>query len=55
MQIPQYRLREWAAHLKRILDNAMCDPSDDRTANALRMARKDLRRMEQYSKDNDKT
>lgn len=55
MQIPRYRLREWAAHLKRILDNATCDLSDYRTANALRMARKDLRRMEQYIKDNDKT
>jgi len=53
MQIPRYRLREWAAHLKRILDNATCDPSDYRTVNALRMARKDLRRMEKYIKDNE--
>lgn len=53
MQIPRYRLREWAAHMKRIVDNATCDPGDYRTANALRMARKDLRRMEQYSKDNE--
>lgn len=53
MQIPDYRLREWAAHLRRIVDNATCDSDDYRTANALRMARKDLKRMERYIKDNE--
>ncbi len=55
MQIPEYRLREWRTHLKRIVDNAVCDPSDTRTANAVRMARKDLQRMEKYLTEHDKT
>lgn len=53
--IPQYRLREWHRHLKRITENATCDPGDTRTANALRLARKDLREMERHiltKKDN---
>lgn len=48
MEIPEYVIREWRRHLERILDNTTCDPSDNRTANALRMARKDLRRMDKY-------
>lgn len=56
--IPQYRLREWHRHLKRIAENATCDPGDTRTANALRLARKDLCEMERHiltKNDNDKT
>lgn len=56
MQIPEYRLREWHTHLKRILENAECDRNDTRTADAMRMAKKDLRRMERYiDNGNDKT
>ena len=51
IEIPDYRLREWHTHLLRIVENAVCDPSDTRTANALRMARKDLCRMEKYIKN----
>lgn len=46
--IPAYLLREWHRHLKRIVENASCNPSDTRTLNALRLARKDLRTMEKY-------
>lgn len=52
-EIPQYLIREWHSHLKRIVNNVSCDPSDSRTANALRLARKDLRRMEQILNPND--
>lgn len=56
MQIPEYRLREWHTHLKRILENAECDRNDTRTADAIRLAKKDLRRMERYiDNGNDKT
>lgn len=55
MRIPEYRLKEWRTHLKRIVDNAKCDPSDTKTANAIRLAKKDLRRMDNYLEDNDKT
>lgn len=47
-EIPLYALREWHRHLARIVGNVTCDPSDTRTANALRMARRDLRRMDKY-------
>lgn len=56
--IPVYLLREWYSHLRRIVENATCRPSDTRTANALRLARKDLRRIERYletSETHDKT
>lgn len=48
MEIPTYIIREWHSHIRRIAENATCDPSDTRTANALRLARKDIRRMERY-------
>lgn len=41
--IPAYRARALATHLKRIVEKAGCDPSDLRTANALRLAKADLR------------
>lgn len=50
--IPHYVLRDWHRHLSRVLDNVTCDPSDTRTANALRLAHKDLRRMERYLQNN---
>lgn len=54
-EIPLYVLRDWQRHLSRIVEYATCDPSDTRTVNALRLARKDLRRMERYlqSKNSD--
>lgn len=57
MDIPEYRLREWHRHLKRIVENAMTERNDTRTANALRLARRDLQLMNKIinSKDNDKT
>lgn len=55
MRIPEYRLKEWRSHLKRIVENVKCDPSDTKTANAIRLARKDLRRMDKYLEGNDKT
>lgn len=47
-EIPLYVLRDWHRHLSRIVEYATCDPSDTRTANAMRLVRKDLRRMERY-------
>lgn len=44
-EIPLYVLRDWHRHLSRVLDNVSCDPSDTRTANALRMARRDVARL----------
>ena len=55
MNIPEYRLREWYRHFKRIAENARCDSSDTTTVNALRMARKDIRRIEKYLNEHDKT
>ena len=46
--VPEYRLREWQRHLKRIVDNTVCDPADTCTVNALRLARRDLRNLEKY-------
>ena len=56
-EIPLYVLRDWQRHLSRIVENVTCDPSDTRTVNALRLVRKDLRRMERYLQDDryDKT
>lgn len=51
--IPEYVLRDWHRHLKRIVENATCDRADTRTANALRLARKDLYRMNKLLPDND--
>lgn len=48
IEIPEYRLREWHRHLKRIVENARCDSTDTRTTDALRLARKDLRSLEKY-------
>lgn len=44
-EIPLYVLRDWQRHLSRIVEYATCDPSDTRTANALRMARRDVARL----------
>lgn len=41
--IPAYRARALATHLRRIIEKAGCNPSDLRTANALRLAKADLR------------
>ena len=46
--IPDYLLRAWITHQRRIIDNVRCDPRDTRTVNALRLARKDLRNMEKH-------
>lgn len=53
--IPPYLLREWYGHYRRIVENAVFKPSDTRTADALRLARKDLRRMEKYLPQKDDT
>lgn len=44
--VPEYLLLEWLRHFRRIAERAVCDSSDTKTANALRLARKDVRRME---------
>lgn len=45
-QIPAYFLKSLYTHYKRIAENARCDPSDTRTANALRLAKSDLRKLD---------
>lgn len=47
-EIPLYVLQDWQRHLKRIVENARCSSNDVRTINAIRLAKKDLRRMERY-------
>lgn len=54
IQVPEYLLREWHRHLKRIVENASYERADTRTANAFRLARKDLHRMNKLLPDNDK-
>lgn len=48
MDIPSHILLGWQSHMKRVAGHAACDPSDTRTANALRLLRRDLRTMERY-------
>ena len=50
IHIPRYKLREWLSRYRRIADHAIIDPSDSRTANALRLARKDIAAIEGYLK-----
>lgn len=45
VEIPLYILRQWHSHFRRIAERATCDRSDTRTANALRMAAKDVARL----------
>lgn len=47
-EVPLYLIAEWRRHLKRIVKNVGTDPSDTRTRNALRLARKDLEQMDKY-------
>ena len=54
IQVPEYLLREWHRHLTRIVEHATYNRADTRTANAFRLARKDLRRMNKLLSDNDK-
>lgn len=42
MEIPDYKAEALYRHLKRIVDNAKYPPADTRTADALRLARRDL-------------
>ena len=46
MQIPDYLIKAIHGHYKRIVENAKCAPSDTKTANALRLAKGDLRKLE---------
>ncbi|MBD5367220.1 MAG: hypothetical protein HDR82_09545 [Bacteroides sp.] len=46
MQIPDYKAKALIAHLRRIVEHALSDPADTRMANALRLAKSDLRTLE---------
>lgn len=50
MQIPGYYIEALSRRLKRIADNATCDKSDTRTANALRLLNEDVRKLERLIK-----
>lgn len=54
MQIPDYKAKALYTHLKRIVENVRCDPSDTRTVNSLRLARRDLRDLEKILSKNEK-
>lgn len=55
MQIPDYKAKALYAHLKRIVECAKYDPTDTKTANALRLAKGDLRTLEKYLPKNKTT
>lgn len=48
MGIPDYFLAGLYAHYRRIVEYSRHDPGDFRTADAMRLARKELRRLERY-------
>lgn len=48
MEIPDYILRGWLSHFRRIVANGECSPSDHRTRDAFRLAAKDIIRLEKY-------
>lgn len=50
MQIPGYYIEALCRRLKRIADNATCDKSDTRTANALRLLNEDVRKLDRLIK-----
>lgn len=58
MQIPNYFLRSLIRHFARIVEYSQYDLSDTRTANAIRLGRKDLSKLNKYIessfKDNNK-
>lgn len=49
MEIPRYKVENLIRHLERIVANCHAEPCDTRTANALRLARKDLDYLRKYS------
>lgn len=48
ISVPVYMLKQLCARCKRIADNATCSPSDTRTANSLRLIKKDISKLEKY-------
>lgn len=51
--VPVYMLKQLCARCKRIAENATCSSSDTRTANALRLLKKDIPKLEKYIDRND--
>lgn len=50
--IPQSLVATWQRHMKRLADNVRCESTaDSRTADLLRLVRKDIRAMEKYIKN----
>lgn len=54
MEAPGYYIEVLSRRLKRIADNATCDKSDTRTANALRLLNEDVRKLNRMIKKNKK-
>jgi len=50
MEIPDYIIKGIYIHYKRLTQHARVDPADHRTVDALRLARKDLRKLQKYIK-----
>ncbi len=48
IHIPAYLVCEWLRHFRRLAIYGRYNEDDTRTANAFRMAKKDVRRMERY-------
>lgn len=53
MQIAKSSVISLYRHMKRIIENATCDPRDTRTVNAMRLAKADLRKLEKIIQDDD--
>ena len=53
MQIAKSSAISLCRHMKRIIENATCDPRDTRTVNAIRLAKTDLRKLEKIIQEND--
>ena len=49
MEIPRYKVDSLIRHLERIVTHCRAEPSDSRTANALRLLRKDLAELRKHS------
>lgn len=53
-EIPLYILKGMLSHYKRIVENAKSRPDDHRTADAIRLARKDIAKLEKIITQNPK-
>lgn len=48
MEIPRYLLENAVRHMERVADNCRASPDDSRTANALRLLRRDITNLKRH-------